>query len=50
MAAHTRTFSWSSPRERVMRRFFAVLQTDKIDSPVAAMWAAIVAGHRKREI
>jgi hypothetical protein len=43
----TRAYAWSSPIEgSTKRRFFAVLHTDKINSPVAAVRAAIVAEHR----
>lgn len=43
----SRAYAWSSPIEgSTKRRFFAVLHTDKINSPVAAVRAAIVAGHR----
>jgi hypothetical protein len=42
----TRAYAWSSPIEgSTKRRFFAVLHTDKINSPVAAVRAAIVAEH-----
>jgi hypothetical protein len=44
----TRAYAWSSPIEgSTKRRFFAVLHTEKINSPVAAVRAAIVAQHRK---
>jgi hypothetical protein len=43
----TRAYAWSSPVEgSVMRRFFAVLHTERINSPVEAVRAAIVAEHR----
>lgn len=47
----TRAYAWSSPIEgSTKRRFFAVLHIPPIDSPVAAVRAAIVAEHRgKRE-
>ncbi|MGO8914708.1 MAG: hypothetical protein ACLQJR_02215 [Stellaceae bacterium] len=45
----TRAYAWSSPIEgSTKRRFFAVLHTDKINSPVAAVRAAIVTENRKR--
>jgi hypothetical protein len=43
----TRADSWSSPIEgSTKRRFFAVRHTDTINSPVAAVRAAIVTEHR----
>jgi hypothetical protein len=43
----TRAYAWSSPIERsTNRRFFAVLHTDRINSPIEAVRAAIVAEHR----
>jgi hypothetical protein len=43
----TRAYAWSSPVEgSSTRRFFAVLHTDKINSPVKAVRAAIVAESR----
>jgi hypothetical protein len=43
----TRAYAWSSPiARRTRRRFFAVLHTDKINSPVAAVRAGIVAERR----
>lgn len=43
----TRAYAWSSPIEgSTKRRFFAVLHTERINSPVEAVRAAIVAGHR----
>ena len=40
----TRAYAWSSPIEgSTKRRFFAVLHTDKINSPLQAVRAAIVA-------
>jgi hypothetical protein len=43
----TRAYAWSSPIEgSTKRRFFAMLHTDRINSPVAAVRAAIVAEHR----
>ena len=43
----TRAYAWSSPIEGSdKRRFFAVLHVPPIDSPVAAVRAAIVAGSR----
>ena len=45
----SRAYAWSSPIEgSTKRRFFAVLHTDKINSPVAAVRAAIVAEHRTK--
>jgi hypothetical protein len=44
----TRAYAWSSPIEgSTKRRFFAALHTDRINSPLKAVRAAIVAGHRK---
>ncbi len=44
----TRAYAWSSPIEgSTKRRFFAVLHTGGIKSPVDAVKAAIVAEHRK---
>jgi hypothetical protein len=43
----TRAYAWSSPIEgSTKRRFFAVLHIPPIDSPAAAVRAAIVAEHR----
>src|ERR1700674_5390693 len=43
-----RAYAWSSPIEgSTKRRFFAVLHTDKINSPVEAVRAAIVQEHRE---
>jgi hypothetical protein len=43
----TRAYAWSSPIEgSEKRRFFAVLHMGAIDSPLAAVRAAIVAEHR----
>lgn len=43
----TRAYGWSSPLEASdKRRFFAVLHTDRINSPLEAVRAAIVAEHR----
>jgi hypothetical protein len=45
--AATRAYAWSSPIEGSdKRRFFAVLHTDRINSPLAAVRAAIVAEQR----
>ncbi len=45
----TRAYPWSSPIEGSMkRRFFAVLHTDRINSPIEAVRAAIVAEQRAR--
>lgn len=44
----TRAYAWSSPIEgSTKRRFFAVLHTDRINSPVEAVRAAIVAEQRR---
>jgi hypothetical protein len=43
----TRAYAWSSPIEgSTKRRFFAVLHTARISSPLEAVRAAIVAEHR----
>jgi hypothetical protein len=43
----SRAYAWSSPVEgSTKRRFFAVLHTDRINSPVEAVRVAIVAEHR----
>ena len=43
----TRAYAWSSPIEgSTKRRFFAVLHTTRINSPLEAVRAAIVAEHR----
>ena len=43
----TRAYAWSSPiKGSDKRRFFAVLHTDRINSPLEAVRAAIVAEHR----
>lgn len=45
----TRAYAWSSPIEgSTKRRFFAVLHTKRINSPVEAVRAAIVAEHRAK--
>jgi hypothetical protein len=45
----TRAYAWSSPIEgSTKRRFSAVLHTDRINSPLEAVRAAIVAEHRAR--
>jgi hypothetical protein len=45
----TRAYAWSSPIEgSTKRRFFAVLHTDRINSPLAAVRAAIVAEHQSQ--
>jgi hypothetical protein len=42
-----RAYAWSSPIEgSTKRRLFAVLHTDRINSPLEAVRAAIVAEHR----
>src|SRR6266852_6115692 len=44
----THAYAWSSPIEgSTKRRFFAVLHTSRINSPVEAVRAAIVAEQRK---
>src|ERR1700720_4059122 len=44
----TRAFAWSSPIEgSTKRRFFAVLHTARISSPLEAVRAAIVAEHKE---
>jgi len=41
-------YAWSSPIEgRTKRRFFAVLHTDRISSPLEAVRVAIVQEHRQ---
>jgi hypothetical protein len=51
LAAHptaTRAYAWSSPIEgSTKRRFFAVLHTSRISSPLEAVRAAIVAEHER---
>ena len=45
----TRAYAWSSPIEgSTKRRFFAVLHQPPVDSPQAAVRAAIVAEHRNQ--
>jgi hypothetical protein len=45
----TRAYAWSSPIEGSdKRRFFAVLHTNRINSPIEAVRAAIVAEHRQQ--
>lgn len=45
----TRAYAWSSPVEgSSKRRFFAVLHTPKINSPLQAVRAGIVAAHRSQ--
>lgn len=44
----TRAYAWSSPIESSSkRRYFAVLHAGPVDSPQAAVRAAIIAEHRK---
>src|SRR3954468_15262100 len=44
----TRAYAWSSPIDgSTKHRFFAALHTDRINSPLQAVRAAIVAGHRE---
>src|SRR3954451_14842110 len=46
----TRAYAWSSPIEgSEKRRFFAVLHTDRINSPLEAVHAAIVAESRAKQ-
>jgi hypothetical protein len=46
----TRAYAWSSPIERsTKRRFFTVLHQPPVDSPQAAVRAAIVAEHQRRQ-
>jgi hypothetical protein len=43
----TRAYAWSSPIEgSTKRRFFAVLHTERINSPMEAVRAAIVTEHK----
>jgi hypothetical protein len=45
----TRAYAWSSPIEgSTKRRFFAVLHQPPVDSPQAAVRAAIVAENRRK--
>jgi hypothetical protein len=45
----TRAYAWSSPIEGSdKRRFFAVLHTERINSPLQAVQAAIVAEQRAK--
>jgi hypothetical protein len=47
----TRAYAWSSPIEgSTKRRFFAVLHTERISSPLEAVRAAIVAEHRPKSL
>src|SRR5215471_18654648 len=47
--AATRAYAWSSPIEgSTKRRYFAVLHQPPVDSPRAALRAAIVAEHKQR--
>ena len=44
-----RAYAWSSPVEgSTMRRFFAVLHTERINSPTEAVRAAIVAENKRQ--
>jgi|SRR5262252_6138875 len=46
----TRAYAWSSPIEgSTKRRFFAVLHTERINSPIEAVRAAIVAERKKSQ-
>ena len=43
----TRAYAWSSPIEgSTKRRFFAVMHQPPVDSPQAAVRAAIIAEHK----
>jgi len=45
----TRAYAWSSPIEgSTKRRYFAVLHQPPVDSPHAAVRAAIIAEHREK--
>lgn len=45
----TRAYAWSSPIEgNTKRRFYAVLHQPPVDSPQAAVRAAIITEHRER--
>jgi hypothetical protein len=47
----TRAYAWSSPIDRsAKRRFFAVLHVPPVDSPQAAVRAAIVAEAKARHV
>jgi hypothetical protein len=47
----TRAYAWSSPMKGgTKRRFFAVLHTERINSPLEAVRAAIVAENRAKGI
>jgi hypothetical protein len=47
LADHPMAYAWSSPIEgSTKRRFFAALHTDRINSPLEAVRAAIVAEQR----
>jgi hypothetical protein len=47
----TRAYAWSSPiKGSTKRRFFAVLHRPPVDSPQAAVRAAIVAENRTRRV
>ena len=52
LAGHSkasRAYAWSSPIEgSTKRRFFAVLHSERINSPIGAVRAAIVAEHRSK--
>ena len=53
LAGHPKAirYAWSSPIEgSTKRRFYAVLHTERINSPVEAVRAAIVAEHRSKSI
>jgi hypothetical protein len=46
----TRAYAWSSPIEgSTKRRFFAVLHTERTNSPLEAVRAAIVAEHQRSQ-
>jgi hypothetical protein len=45
-----RAYAWSSPIEgSTKRRFFAVLHTERINSPLEAVRASVVAEHRAQK-
>jgi hypothetical protein len=45
----SRAYAWSAPiKGSAKRRFFAVLHTERISSPLEAVRAAIVAEHRSK--
>ena len=46
----SRCYAWSYETEEGKRKFFAVLHQGPVDSPQAAVRAAIVAEYRKKEL